>query len=671
MNFLQQSQEMSNRKKKKKRFLSSSFPLIIGVFFLALMIWTLFFTLQAGHQAFEGKNHLTQAKQALQQGDIILMQRSFQEAQESLEHADRSLDRVLYLSFIPGIRGFFSEARDLIVSGKMIADALSDLMDLFVDFWQLADLGEDQIQNLFSQTDLQQTLSSLSPETKVLLLKRLQGASDELVHISLATHLAQQRLQDLSEKQHFSIFEGVFEKIMTDLHSLQQGLELLVPVSRFLPLFAGTDIPHTTLLLFLNNDELRPGGGFIGSYGIGEMSSGELTLLKTVDSYALDNAALPYLQTIPPEPLAKYNESTAWFFRDSNWSPDFAVSAKQAIELFTQEQEVVPPEQRTDLQEPMSIEAVIGFTPTFVSDVLRLTGPVHLEDGQLVDADTVADVIEYEVEKGFVFDGLAYDKRKQVLSYLVEEIRKRLFSLPLSLSKEFITIVHKNIQEKQLVFYHADTTVQDRLTQEGYAGRFFSKHPDTMAVIDANLASLKSDPAVERSTTYTIRKEQNGWVGTLTRTYKHNGSFDWKTTRYRTYVRAYVPLESELLSSSGFLENDLLKNPGQRPGEVDVTQELGMMVFGGFTSLEPGATHTISFSFLLAPKVQTAIEEGIYALDFLKQIGARSYPLTLQLDFDKDVKRAFPAEEEKEWGDQRYLLNTNLTQDLTFSVLLK
>ena len=651
INFLQESKEISQKKKKRTTFFSSHLLLAIAILFFVFIGWTLFFALQATHEVFEGKNHFMEAKHALQKGDILAMQNSFVQAQESLEHAHRSFERVAYLSFIPGIRDSFFEAREFIMSGKMIADALSDLVDIFVDLWQLADLGENQVNDLFSKMDLQQTLSSLSPETKGLLLKRLQGASPELVRISLAMQIAQERLAYLSKQKYFSVFDELFGKITQDLDVLQEGLNLLVPVSRFLPLFAGVDTPHTTLLLFLNNDELRPGGGFIGSYGIGEMALGELTMLKTMDSYALDNAALPYLQTIPPEPLANYNESKAWFFRDSNWSPDFAVSAKQAIELFAKEQEVVPQEQRTDLQEPVTIEAVIGFTPTFVSDVLRLTGPVTLQDGQSVSADNVADVIEYEVEKGFVFDGLAYDKRKQVLSYLVEEIRKRLFSLPISLSKEFIAIVQKNIQEKQLVFYHADTLVQDALTQEGYAGRLFAKPTDTIAMIDANLASLKSDPLVNRPTTYRIHKEQEGWVGTLTRTYEHRGSFDWKTTRYRTYIRAYVPLGSQLLSFSGFLENDLVKNPEQRPGKIDITQELGMSVFGGFTSVEPGKTQTISFSFLLAPNIQALIEQGTYDLHFFKQIGVRSYPLTLQLDFDKDVKRAFPAEEEKEWDD--------------------
>ena len=42
----------------------------------------------------------------------------------------------------------------------------------------------------------------------------------------------------------------------------------------------GFDRPRNYLVLFLNNTELRPGGGFIGSYALGTVSSGHLDLIK-------------------------------------------------------------------------------------------------------------------------------------------------------------------------------------------------------------------------------------------------------------------------------------------------------------------------------------------------------------------------------------------------------
>jgi len=42
--------------------------------------------------------------------------------------------------------------------------------------------------------------------------------------------------------------------------------------------------------------------------------------------------------------------------------------------------------------------------------------------------------------------------------------------------------------------------------------------------------------------------------------------------------------------------------------------------------------------------------------------------LTLDLDFDKTVASASPAENRHEWGDDRYHLNTKLSQDLRIEV---
>ena len=76
------------------------------------------------------------------------------------------------------------------------------------------------------------------------------------------------------------------------------------------------------------------------------------------------------------------------------------------------------------------------------------------------------------------------------------------------------------------------------------------------------------------------------------------------------------------------------------------------------------------FEYELAPSVKQAIADGSYDLTVLKQLGARDYPLTLQLDFDKKVANAQPAEERGQWGDDLYRLNTILDQDHVFSVSL-
>jgi|GEM_PF-5858992 len=60
-------------------------------------------------------------------------------------------------------------------------------------------------------------------------------------------------------------------------------------------------------------------------------------------------------------------------------------------------------------------------------------------------------------------------------------------------------------------------------------------------LVDANLASLKTDPAVFRTTDYRISEQSDGSMQVhITRTYENTGKLNWKTTRYRTHSPGYT-----------------------------------------------------------------------------------------------------------------------------------
>ena len=64
------------------------------------------------------------------------------------------------------------------------------------------------------------------------------------------------------------------------------------------------------------------------------IDAGKIISLTVEDSYAVDDFTTPYPD--PPAPLRDYMGIDLWVFRDSNWSPDFPVAARQAISLYTQ-----------------------------------------------------------------------------------------------------------------------------------------------------------------------------------------------------------------------------------------------------------------------------------------------------------------------------------------------
>src|SRR5690606_17160462 len=138
-------------------------------------------------------------------------------------------------------------------------------------------------------------------------------------------------------------------------------------------------------------------------------------------------------------------------------------------------------------------------------------------------------------------------------------------------------------------------------------------------VVDANIGALKTDRLVDRSRTYQVRERQDGqYEATLRLTYKNNGFFDYRTTRYRTYVRVYVPIGSELIQSTGFVDQD--KSFSYVAPQVYA--EFDKTVFAGFVSVEPGQERYAELTYLLPPWLQDRIKtEHRYTLTVKKQPG--------------------------------------------------
>jgi hypothetical protein len=86
------------------------------------------------------------------------------------------------------------------------------------------------------------------------------------------------------------------------------------------------------------------------------------------------------------------------------------------------------------------------------------------------------------------------------------------------------------------------------------------------------LASLKTDYAIDRELKYSIRPDGDRFIATAEMVYKHNGKFDWRTSRYRTYARIFVPVGSEWISTTGAMKWD--RTVGEGPTDKGVNWDV-------------------------------------------------------------------------------------------------
>src|SRR6185369_1329992 len=79
----------------------------------------------------------------------------------------------------------------------------------------------------------------------------------------------------------------------------------------------GQDRNRRYLLLFLNNTELRPGGGFIGSFASFILKKGDIDQFNVqTNIYKQDNAFAKTNHIDAPYPLNSLSDG--WYMRDAN-----------------------------------------------------------------------------------------------------------------------------------------------------------------------------------------------------------------------------------------------------------------------------------------------------------------------------------------------------------------
>lgn len=411
----------------------------------------------------------------------------------------------------------------------------------------------------------------------------------------------------------------------------------------------GFEKPATYLILFLNNTEIRPGGGFIGAYSVVRMDKGIPQILKVEGTEILDNLSIQDFESVPPEPLQKYLFIKRWNFRDSNWSPDFSVSAAKSLDLFKKERGVAANE----------ITGVIGITPTIIEEILKISGPITV-NGEEFNASNFTEKLEYEVEFGFAEDGLHFDDRKKILVDMSHAFMARLRNDAFKHWPKYFDLAHRMLLEKHILAYSIDPELQKVLVAKDWSGEMKMTSGDFLLWVDANMAALKTDKVMDRELVYSFAPTSSGkYIATAKMKYANKGSFTKFTTRYRTYARVYLPEGSQFISVAGSMKAD----KSSEPGIVDQGVENGKQWFGTFISIEPGKTGELSWQFYLAPQVVESIKNNQYNLLVQKQLGLVSDKLTLDLNFDKNTTVTEPKESLDGEFNNKYFYKTDLTTD--------
>ena len=191
---------------------------------------------------------------------------------------------------------------------------------------------------------------------------------------------------DEIERQHAKIdITALPLRFQDDFEMLEPAVPIIAASTKILPLLpelVGLEQPADYLLLALNHDELRGGGGFITAIGTATINSLIDINFEMQDSYQVDNSSIAY--PLPPQPMQDYMLAGIWVPRDGNWSADFPTSAAAVQSLF-------------ELSTDQNTNGVVAFDQSVVQKYLEVMGPINVDPSQELWVNS-ENVLEYMYE---------------------------------------------------------------------------------------------------------------------------------------------------------------------------------------------------------------------------------------------------------------------------------
>ncbi len=449
------------------------------------------------------------------------------------------------------------------------------------------------------------------------------------------------------------------------------GLELAGQMSWL----AGFDRPRTYLLVALNEDELRPGGGFISGVGQVQVDAGRVTAMVFRDSYAVDDFTKPY--PVPPEPLTALQGIDQWVFRDANWSPDFPTAARQAIELYRPSGALAP------------IDGVIAVDQRAFQELVGAVGPLQLPD--VPEPVTGANAISYMRRSWAPSDGNVtgdwWLKRKSFMGPLAEAMRGRIETGAFDKMALAQTLL-RLLEGKHIQVFVNQPDAAAVLHAQGWDGSLARPIGDYLMVVDANLGYNKVNANVRQSLTYHVDLRASPPRGEISLVYTNTTSiaypcvpeirydpvYDQMANRcYWDYVRVLVPFTTRLDEATRIpVAASALWRKTEDSGVVTTRplSESNLLSLEAIMVLPTTSSQTRRYTLTLGDSiVQWDGNIGTYRLQIQKQAGTSAYPVVVSVD----LPEAAALLEAQPWPaaiqDRTMMFQFSLDRD--YSILLR
>lgn len=541
---------------------------------------------------------------------------------------------IIYFSFnlLLGVWGFkraemVLEQGDLRTAEKNIflvqgsAERNKKFLEISQPVFKILGFGEgiEKIENLFSLIEVLgkgvgQTVSAVKEGKQILkgtLLDENINLEESLSKIKIETgnayenfSLSQNLLDNFSGRE--PIFGSFILRAKKELPSWRFLLSQVHGGAGTLGEILGSKERKTYLLLFQNNMELRPTGGFIGSYGLLTFERGKLLDFEVQDVYWADGRLRGYVE--PPPKLKEFLGTGGWYLRDSNWDPDFPTSALRA-EWFL-EKEVGRP-----------VDGVVGVNLFLAQKILGVFEEIEIPDyNEKITPLNFFERAQFHSEINFFPGSTA---KKDFLGAVTRILFEKLKTANEKQLAKIAQVFYQSLREKDLLIFFNGEEAQKVIDGLGWNGAIKNVKckiqkeclEDYLMIVEANVGVNKANYFLERSLELETQVGPGDKIEKKLLIFYQNKSPSeiFPAGKYKNYLRLYLPEGSVLMKCQVDGEECKIEEETEHQREI----------FGFLVEVPAGGKRKVEVGW----QIEGSFRGGDYRFLWQKQPGTRNDPL--------------------------------------------
>ncbi len=567
-----------------------------------------------GYQSFAVYGHArkveVQAKvalDALKQQNVVLAKEELQKTQTELHELRTDLNRIGFIGYIPFLGEYVRDAQHIVNAGNHGINAAITTTESLIPY---ADVLGLQGSGGFSGGSAQDRIR--------IAVKTLGKVVPKIDEIEKDLQLAQVEIDEVNPNHYPNFWK--FKQI-TQVRTLADEGVLAVeqgkPLIKVLPQLLGESESKRYLILFQNDKELRPTGGFLTYYAIFKVEEGVISVEKSSNIYDLDDSISG--KPAAPDVLRKYLEVRTLNIRDSNISPDFV----EAMDAFN--------EQYENSSEYEEVDGIIALDTHFLVNVIKILGEVEAA-GLTFNSDTdprcncpqVVYVLEDQITRPVNY--IRSNRKALIGELLYAVMQKALSSSPKEYWGRLVQQGMLDAQEKHVLMYLYNEDAQKGITALNWGGTMREAGGDYVHINDANLGGAKSNMFVKQTVRmdYTV---ENGKVSkALKITYRNpekHSNCNLEAGQLclnavlRNWQRVYVPKGSVLKDTKG------------SEVKVETYTDFDKTVYEGFMRVNPLGKAEITYQYELPFDVT---DQKTLPIMIQKQPGTDAIPYEIYLN---------------------------------------